>query len=141
MPHPWQSLPPTWNSHRTAAPQRLSCPAASRALLPCGRSAAPLTEAGGESRAQADLKGALEIFAKCEAVGVAGSTRAFNAVLAACGRAGEWVAALDIYACMAQQAVPVDTASYNAVLQVRGCWKAFCRTSYKQVSRTHVPQK
>jgi pentatricopeptide repeat protein len=68
--------------------------------------------------AKTDLKGALQIFAKMEAVGMSKSTRTYNAVLAACAGAGEWVAALDIYACMVQEGVTADTASYNAVLQV-----------------------
>mmetsp|Transcript_49259 Transcript_49259/g.94082 ORF Transcript_49259/g.94082 Transcript_49259/m.94082 type:complete len:573 (+) Transcript_49259:354-2072(+) len=67
--------------------------------------------------AKADLKSALEIFAKLEAVGLSNSIRAYNAVLKACGRSGEWVAALDIFACMKQASTHADTQSYNSIIQ------------------------
>jgi len=69
-----------------------------------------------------DLKGALEIYAKLQAIGLAQTTRSYNAVLNTCGVRGEWIAALDVYACMKNDNVLVNTITFNAI--IRACQEA-----------------
>ncbi|KAK3277801.1 hypothetical protein CYMTET_14216, partial [Cymbomonas tetramitiformis] len=47
--------------------------------------------------ARSNLQGATEVFEGLEDVGMSNNTRAFNAVLNACAREGEWIAALEVF--------------------------------------------
>eukprot|EP00195_Chlamydomonas_chlamydogama_P009493 CAMPEP_0202892486 /NCGR_PEP_ID=MMETSP1392-20130828/2204_1 /ASSEMBLY_ACC=CAM_ASM_000868 /TAXON_ID=225041 /ORGANISM="Chlamydomonas chlamydogama, Strain SAG 11-48b" /LENGTH=693 /DNA_ID=CAMNT_0049576461 /DNA_START=248 /DNA_END=2329 /DNA_ORIENTATION=- len=65
------------------------------------------------------LEAACGVFEELRGLGLAGSTRAYNALLRACARRGRHLEARSYFEDMAQAGVPANTSTYNSL--IRAC--------------------